>query len=663
MKRITITIIILLTTLLVANKSYSQELKNYNLYMQNPILYNPSQAVGNNFLTAYLNSHLQWISFAGAPRTYDAGASMSLTPNMGVGISISESEQGLTNNLNANLKYAYQIKFDKNHFIKMGVSLGITNDRIMSENALYVDVTDVNLSGEYYNRTVFSSGFGLAYKYNAIEAQVIMPQLFEHNKANLYTIGILSYNHKLNSIWNIKPSVMVRGAKATPFQFDGNIAAMWNNQVWGELGYRSNNSFIFGMGFNFNNYSLGYAYQANSDPIAIGNNGTHEIQLIFRLKKKPKNFKTKLFAQVTDSYDNKPINAEITIFDKDIEIGKIMSSSENTNYHIELIQGNTYTFNIKSDGYKSQTKEVIASNGKSKQIENFKLVLEKAVVEGIITSSNNNKPIKAKITILEGNKIISEILSDESGKYSTTLKSGKEYNFNIETENYEIEKANIKINEGIPKLNKDYSLNPFVTISGIVTDSNTGKPLEVSLEIFDNISNKVIKNSKSNIKGEYSIKIKDRENISLTAMAVDYLFYTDNIKIDYSEPNIVKNIKLKPVAIGANVVLNNVNFDLGKHDLRKESFPEINRLISIMTQYKSITVEVSGHTDNTGTEELNKGLSAKRAQAVVDYMVSKGISPSRLKALGLGSSTPRSSNDTETGRQLNRRVEAKILSE
>jgi len=82
-----------------------------------------------------------------------------------------------------------------------------------------------------------------------------------------------------------------------------------------------------------------------------------------------------------------------------------------------------------------------------------------------------------------------------------------------------------------------------------------------------------------------------------------------------------------------------------------------------MTQYKSITVEVSGHTDNTGTEELNKGLSAKRAQAVIDYMVSKGISPSRLKALGLGSSTPRSSNDTEDGRQLNRRVEAKILSE
>jgi outer membrane protein OmpA-like peptidoglycan-associated protein len=73
-------------------------------------------------------------------------------------------------------------------------------------------------------------------------------------------------------------------------------------------------------------------------------------------------------------------------------------------------------------------------------------------------------------------------------------------------------------------------------------------------------------------------------------------------------------------------------------------------------------IEISGHTDNRGSAELNQKLSENRAKAVVDYLVAKGINPSRLEYKGYGKDQPIATNDTDAGRQENRRTEFKILS-
>lgn len=102
-------------------------------------------------------------------------------------------------------------------------------------------------------------------------------------------------------------------------------------------------------------------------------------------------------------------------------------------------------------------------------------------------------------------------------------------------------------------------------------------------------------------------------------------------------------------------------FDIDKADIRPEYRDEIATVGNFMKQYPTTTAVIEGHTDNVGNSEYNLGLSKRRAQAVVDYLVDNyGIERSRLEARGFGMSRPIATNSTDEGRQANRRIEAII---
>jgi outer membrane protein OmpA-like peptidoglycan-associated protein len=105
-------------------------------------------------------------------------------------------------------------------------------------------------------------------------------------------------------------------------------------------------------------------------------------------------------------------------------------------------------------------------------------------------------------------------------------------------------------------------------------------------------------------------------------------------------------------------VLNGVTFDTGKATIRAESYPRLDSVAEYMMHKKSARIQISGHTDNVGNPKVNKALSQKRAQACRDYLISKGVDGSRIEAIGYGDERPIASNDTEEGRQENRRIEA-----
>ena len=108
-------------------------------------------------------------------------------------------------------------------------------------------------------------------------------------------------------------------------------------------------------------------------------------------------------------------------------------------------------------------------------------------------------------------------------------------------------------------------------------------------------------------------------------------------------------------------VLEGIQFDTGKATIRPESLPRFNNVLEYMQHKKSARIEISGHTDNVGNPKANKTLSEKRAKACRDYLVSKGIEASRIEAVGYGDERPIASNDSEGGRQENRRIEAREL--
>lgn len=107
--------------------------------------------------------------------------------------------------------------------------------------------------------------------------------------------------------------------------------------------------------------------------------------------------------------------------------------------------------------------------------------------------------------------------------------------------------------------------------------------------------------------------------------------------------------------------LDKVYFDIDKASLRPESFAELEELLAYLQRHEEIRVEIAGHTDNTGTAAHNLQLSQARAESIVKYLVRKGIKPARLQAKGYGATQPVAENETEKGRQLNRRTEVRIL--
>lgn len=202
-------------------------------------------------------------------------------------------------------------------------------------------------------------------------------------------------------------------------------------------------------------------------------------------------------------------------------------------------------------------------------------------------------------------------------------------------------------------------------LKGLILDAITKNPLEAEIEIVDNDKNEIVSVSTSNSStGKFLVSLPSGKNYGIAVKAKDYLFHSENFDIpatsNYQEVN--KEILLNKMEVGVKIILKNIFFDLAKSDLRPTSYPELERVIKMLTDFPTVRIEISGHTDSLGTLATNKKLSEARAKSVVDYLISKGIDTSRLEFKGYAYFQPVATNSTEEGRQENRRVEFKILS-
>lgn len=206
-----------------------------------------------------------------------------------------------------------------------------------------------------------------------------------------------------------------------------------------------------------------------------------------------------------------------------------------------------------------------------------------------------------------------------------------------------------------------------VTVRGKVTDENDN-PLDAGLKWFVLSTNENVGSLKSDPEtGEYLIVLPVSRNYSYYAEKSGYYSVSNNIDLTNEEAfnEITVNIKLLSVKSlqqsGTGIKLNNIYFDFDRYELKPESFSELDRIFKFLTDNLEVRIEISAHTDSKGSDEYNLNLSQKRAESVVNYLVSKGIVSSRLIAKGYGESMPVADNETEEGRSLNRRVEMKII--
>ena len=242
-----------------------------------------------------------------------------------------------------------------------------------------------------------------------------------------------------------------------------------------------------------------------------------------------------------------------------------------------------------------------------------------------------------------------------------TLDAGGEYAYLTNIENGLGESDIVKV-----KLLEKERPKPIVMVTGNVYNAKTMQPLAASL-IYETLPDGTEAGNgiSSAIDGSFKIVLPYDKNYLIRASADKFFAQSENLNLDslvrvgYKE--IHKDLYLVPIEIGQIVRLNNVFFDFDKWDLRPESFVELDRVVKLLQENPAIEIEMSAHTDSYGSDEYNFKLSDNRARSVMEYIISKGIATNRIISHGYGESVPVAANDTPENRQLNRRVEFKIL--
>ncbi|MFN3403199.1 MAG: OmpA family protein [Cytophagaceae bacterium] len=202
----------------------------------------------------------------------------------------------------------------------------------------------------------------------------------------------------------------------------------------------------------------------------------------------------------------------------------------------------------------------------------------------------------------------------------------------------------------------------LILFSGKISTKDK-KHLPAKIMIFDNETNELVAlYDSTKFHDDYTIVLHPGKNYGVAIEANGYLSYSENVNIPvhgFHEFN--KDIALTPIEKGGLIVLNNVFFDEGKSELKKESYGELDRYLKLIKENPDLALEIAGHAFDFDNHKANLDLSQKRAQAVVDYLISKGVSPEKLRAVGYGDRIKLVDDDSPEGKKANTRTEFIIL--
>ncbi|MEX0812010.1 MAG: OmpA family protein [Chitinophagales bacterium] len=202
-----------------------------------------------------------------------------------------------------------------------------------------------------------------------------------------------------------------------------------------------------------------------------------------------------------------------------------------------------------------------------------------------------------------------------------------------------------------------------VYVKGKVTDEESEEGLKAKIDFYDtDIQEKVESINTDKENGKFLICLPYGANYAAKINKPGYLYHSESFPLKDAEmQNYSLEIALKALEAGNEVVLKNVFFEVDKYELLEASKTELTEFAGFLKENKSLVIEISGHTDSTGSEAHNKTLSENRAKSVYQFLIEQGIDKNRLRYKGYGSEQPIAENNTAEGRALNRRTQFKVL--
>ncbi len=301
------------------------------------------------------------------------------------------------------------------------------------------------------------------------------------------------------------------------------------------------------------------------------------------------------------------------------------------------------------------------------------------VLRGNVIDDIGNVPPGAAISIVDANTgdvAGNYIPNPKTGKYLFILPHSKTYKITYTADGYHPVTNTYKVEPGkeymetemvfiLKEVRMEKQELGTVGIFGMVSNLKKKPVKDVTINVVDNDKGKPVGTYKTDNKGEFQFVLKRGKNYNLSFESEGFLMQSENVNMpkENTYSSVEKNVTLQPVANGSKMVLNNLFFDSNKSKVRKDSYVELDKIVKFLKDKPEIKVEVAGYTDNKGNDDANLKLSEARSKAVVEYLTKKkfGIDKTRITNKGYGKADPIADNETEVGRQMNRRVELKIL--
>lgn len=211
--------------------------------------------------------------------------------------------------------------------------------------------------------------------------------------------------------------------------------------------------------------------------------------------------------------------------------------------------------------------------------------------------------------------------------------------FDKSTPSYTLDKnSGMRIVEREINFPKPFETKPYVVVTPTVIDAEKTTQIRYSIE------------AKGVSRDGFVVKIATWGDTRLNGIGGFWIASAEKLEI-----------KKEQIKVGRTFQLNNVYFEFNKWALLPESFEELDKVFQFLQENPKVEIELSGHTDNIGSDKYNMELSQKRADSCKDYFVKKGIVAKRIKSKGYGKNKPIATNATDSGREQNRRVEFTIL--
>ena len=234
------------------------------------------------------------------------------------------------------------------------------------------------------------------------------------------------------------------------------------------------------------------------------------------------------------------------------------------------------------------------------------------------------------------------------GSFTTTAKANGYYDA---TQVFEIEKVGSTEYVTI-------ALRPCPVLRVRVTNKETGLPVPATVQIRKSGAEEPAYSlATDSVSGTTRQMLEEGPRYSLHIAQMGY----DTVDMAIANIGDSLNIQLNPIKKGEVFIVKNLHFATNKTRILSRSEQALNDLYMYLARNPQIHIKIVGHTDNVGKDEANQKLSDGRANAVMQDLIERGIAPERLQAEGRGESQPIDTNDTEEGRQNNRRVEIEIL--